>query len=283
MTAPSFLNTGFAFTALPGSTVDVADIVTAVTTMLTSTLSATPTSVYPSGERWTNLGGGVFKSPVDAGGRFCKITIIRVSALVLTFNIDDPTGLMWSGRIQIAGAGSVVNIYGGPGHIFIEANNAGTWEVCCAVLSDPTPEPLAAYVVYVWCRTSRDGASTLIANNGNLDWWGGRLMAGATIQSSGGFLKVGCRPTMKAQDSSNTKLLTQAGSDVAAPMYISDMNTANVDPMYNCGKLYQCVTIDSNQVKGTDLNIPIDTGVTGVFRVINLTSGGAVGIAVRKG
>lgn len=281
MTAPSFLNTGFAFTSLPISTVDVQDIINAIATMLTTTLSATPTTVYPSGERWTSLGAGVYKSPVDAGGRFCQITITRTTIVRMQFKIEDPAGSLMDGEIDIAAGGSVVNIYGGPGHILVEANNAGTWETAAAILSDPTPEPLAAFNVYVWCRTARNNGGSAIANNGSLDYWLGRAIGGGTF--GGGFSNIMARCHMPAQDTSNTHLRTQAGSDIAAPAYMAPAQTPNADSVLNAGKLYQCVIVDSNQVAGVDLNVPIDTGVTGQFRVLHLGPVGCAQFAIRKG
>lgn len=282
MTAPSFLNTGFAFTALPVTTVDVQDIINAIATMLTTTLSATPTAVYPSGERWTSLGGGAYKSPVDSAGRFCTITISRTTITRMQFRIDDPAGLLQDGEIDIAAGGSVVNIYGGPGHILVEANNAGTWETAAAILSDPTPEPLGTPNVYVWCRTSRTSAGGLQGNNASADWWMGRRWDGVNTTGSG-FLQWLARCVMPAQDNSNTHLRTQAGSEVAAPAEMSVNKSGLPNSFLNAGKLYQCVIVDSNQVPGVDLNIPIDTGVTGQFRVLHLGPIGCAQFGIRKG
>jgi hypothetical protein len=283
VTLPSFLNTAFAYTPLSNVS-DMATVITAVDTMLTSTLPVTPTAVFPSGQRWTNLGSGVYKSPVDSAGRFMLVTLVRVSAIRLQFRIDDPTGLLQDGRMDLSNVNSPVFIYGGPGHLIIEEFNSqsGVWEICAAIISDPTPEPLLASPVYVWCRTSRDAGGGLQGNNGSCDWWMGRNSGGSNTTGSG-FVKLLTRPHMPAQDTTATHLQTQAGSNVAAPAAIEIPITTNANNQRNVGKLYQCCLVDGNQVAGGDLPIPIDTGVIGTFRVLHLGPAGCVQFAVQKG
>jgi hypothetical protein len=281
VSGPSFIATGFAFTTLAGVT-DVQTIINAISTMLTATLSATPTGVYPSGEQWTSLGGGAFQAPTDVSGRFMKVTVVRTTIVRMEFKIEDPTGVLLDGEIDIAAGGSTVNIYGGPGHLLVEANNAGTWETARAIMTDPTPEPLSASTVFVWCATHRNAAGGgAIGNAANADYWSGRYYGGTLAGVT--FANLLARMRMPAQDNGSTHFRTQAGSDCAGPQYISVDSAANTDDNRNAGKLYQCVSVDSNQVAGTDLNIPIDTGVTGTFRVLHLGPNGMTQFAIRKG
>jgi hypothetical protein len=285
VTAPSFLSTGFATVSLPGTTVDVTDIINAVATLLTTTLSATPTPLYPSGERWTSLGGGAYQSPLDSAGRWMKLILTRTSATRLKWDLYDPTGQVMNGvsggtncgEIDIAAGGSVVNIFGGPAHIVVEANNAGTWETAMGVITDPSPEPLASSNVYVWGRARRDTTSGVVANSQNLQYWLGRFMNGTTA----GYNNLGAIVAMPSQFTTASHLRTQAGSEVAAPQYITPWLGSGSVPGLNAGRLYQHVIVDGNQVPGVDLNIPIDTGLTGQFHVLQIGTGGNQ-LAVRK-
>ncbi len=278
MTVPSFLNTGFAFAQLPAAT-DVQNIMDAVATMLTSTLSATPTGVYPSGERWSQA-VFTFTAPTDIGGRFMKVTLARTAQNRMEFKMEDPGGVIFDGEININIAGTLVNIFGGPGHLYIEADNAGTPDIAHAVLVDPTPEPMSVSTVYVYGRVARSVGGALLANYMAADFWLQRFRGGAVTSTS--FYQNGARPTMPAQDNASTHLRTQAGSDVVAPMYMGSDTNFFGGNWLNGYKIYQAVVVDINNAPGTILNVPIDVGITGQFQIVNVNNG-SVALAIRKG
>lgn len=283
MAIPSFLNTGFAFTTLPGTTVDVQDIINAVDTMLLTTLSATPTAVFPSGERWTSLGGGVYKSPLDTAGRFMTVKLTRTTITRLGWEVSDPTGVLFTVEIDIAGAGSACNIYGGPGHLVVEANNAGAWEVARAIMVDPTPEPLGAFPVYVWGTGRRTSAGVLIGSADQWKFWCGRYYGGTVVSAAGTPVNtIEGPPCCIAINNANMKMRTEAGSDVAFPYFMSPDSAAGSNLPLNGGRLYQTITVDFDYGAGTDATVPIDTGVTGVFRVTRMTSVAPRTFAIRK-
>lgn len=283
MAIPSFLNTAFAFTALPGTTVDVQDIINAIDTMLTVTLPSTPTAVFPSGERWTNLGGGVYKSPLDTAGRFMTVKVTRTTITRLGWEVSDPTGILFTVEIDIAAGGSACNIYGGPGHLVVEANNAGSWEVARAFIVDPTPEPLGSYPVYVWGTGRRTSAGALIASADLWRFWCGRYYGGTVVSAAGTPSGViNGPPVCAGTDNVNMKLRTEAGSDVAFPYFMSPDISSGANTFLNGGRLYQTIVVDFDFGAGADVTVPIDTGVTGVFRVTRMTSAAPRTFAVRK-
>lgn len=283
MATPSFLNTGFAYTALPGTTVDVQTIMDAVATMLTATLSATPTAVFPSGEQWTSLGGGVYKSPVDAAGRFMTIKMTRTTITRLAWEVSDPTGVLFTVEIQIAGAGSACEIFGGPGHIVISANNAGAWEVARAFMVDPTPEPLGSFPVYVWGTGRRTSAGALIGQADTWRYWCGRYYGGTVVSAAGTPTNsIEAPPCCASLNNGNMKMRTEAGSDVAFPYFMSPDSVSGGNAWLNGGRLYQTIVVDFDFGSGADVTVPIDTGVTGVFRVTRMTSAAPRTFAVRK-
>lgn len=283
MAVPSFLNTAFVYTTLPGTTVDVADIITAVDTAMLTTLPSTATGVFPSGQRWTSLGGGVYKSPVDAGGRFMTVKLTRTAATRLGFEVSDPVGVLFTVEIQIAGAGSACEIFVGPCHLVISANNAGAWEVARAFMVDPTPEPLAAFPVYVWGTGRRTSAGALIGSADTWKFWCGRYYGGTVISAAGTPVNsVEGPPVCNAANNANMKMKTEAGSDVAFPYFMSPDTAAGSNLYLNGGRLYQVAVVDFDYGSGADVTIPIDTGVTGVFRVTRMTSAAPRTFAVRK-
>jgi len=278
VTVPSFLNTGFAFAQLPAAT-DVQNIMDAVNTMLTSTLSATPTGVYPSGERWA-AASFVFTAPSDIGGRFMKVTLSRIAQNRMQFQMEDPGGVIFDGEIDINIAGTLVNIFGGPGHLYIEVDNAGTPEMAHAVMVDPTPEPMSVSTVYVYGRVARNSSGTIVSSYNQADDWLERFRNGSVTGVT--FYQSGARPTVPAQDTSNTHLRTQAGSDVVAPMYMGSDISFFGGQWLNGYKIYQAIVVDINNAPGTILNVPIDIGITGQFQIVNV-SNGSVALAIRRG
>lgn len=281
MTVPSFVGTGFAFTQLAGVT-DVQTIINAVTTMLTATLSNTPTGVYPSGERWSAVGGGpvVYTAPSDNGGRFMKLTLGRTAVNRLQFKYEDPSGVLADGELDIDVTGTAVNIFGGPGHVWIEADNAGTWEVCAVFMVDPTPEPLAASSTFVFGRVWRNNTGAVISGNNNGDTWIGRYTGGASYNTL--FYTNACRPRIFISDNSNGRLRTVAGSDVVAPMYMGNDSANFGGNWINTAKIYQAIVVDSNQLAGAILMVPVDVGVTAQFQVSHLPAFGSCALALRK-
>lgn len=280
MSAPSFLATDFAFSALSGVT-DVQTIMDALATMLTATLSNTPTAMFPSGQRWTALGGGVYKSPVDAAGRFMTLTLVRTTIVRLRWTVADPGGTIRDGEVDIAAGGSQVEIYGGPGHAMVQCNNAGSWEIARAFMTDPTPEPLASASVYVYASTWRDTGGGIQGGSfvtGAFRFYGGTLSSAVVFNYT-----LWARPQMPAQDTANTHLRTQAGSDIATPFFAACPRANGEDNWLVGGRFFQAVVVDGNNAAGSDLTIPIDTGVTGIFRVTRFAVDGARQYAIRKG
>lgn len=283
MTAPSFLNTDFAYLRLTGVT-DVQSIMDALLTMLETTLSATPTGVFPTTQRWSTVSGTTYKSPVDARGRWGQVALTRTSITRLRLQVSDPSGQVHDGEVDIAGAGSTVDLYAGPGHLWVECNNAGTWETFRFAISDPTPEALDSGGAYVFCGSARDGTTGGAWGNsaGVLpDCWAGRCSGGSLMSFT--FTSYGARPMCPIADNVNSHLLTEAGSDVVAPIGIgvpTDFGNSFVNNFY-CGKLYQAICVDAGQTPGAVLAVPIDTGVTGNFKVTNLSSSGSIRLAVR--
>lgn len=283
MTAPSFLNTDFAYLRLTGVT-DVQSIMDALLTMLETTLTATPTGVFPTTQRWSTVSGTIYKSAVDARGRYGTVELARTTITRLRLKVSDPSGQVHDGEVDIAGAGSTVDLYAGPGHLWVECNNAGTWETFRFVISDPTPEALDSGSAYVWCASKRDGSTGSQWGGdvgGSPDNWAGRYAGGSALSFT--FTTYAARPQCPIADTTNSHLLTEAGSDVVTPLGTgvpSDFGNTSVNNFYS-GKMYQAICVDAGQAAGAIIPVPIDTGVTGNFKVLGLAVVGSCRVAVR--
>lgn len=287
MTTPSFLNTDFAYKQDTGVT-DVQTIMDDLGTMLTSTLATATTGVFTTTQRWSRTAGTAgsttqaFQSPADARGRYMKVTVIRTSAVRMEFKVEDPTGVILDGEIDIAAGGSTVNILAGPAHVYIEANNSGTWEVARAFMTDPTPETLDACPVYVWASAHRVAAGTTLSNGNDCRYWSGRYTGGTGIGTGAVASVAGC-PFALIIDSTSLGLRTHAGTDVVLPAGVSlGSSSSDFVNNYHCGKFYQAVWVDQANGAGSIIAVPIDAGVTGNFLVTNLITTGGFKLAVRK-
>lgn len=277
MVAPSFLNTDFQKVVLSGVT-DWSSVITAIGTLLTSTLSSTSSGNFPTTQQWTSLGGGAYKSPLDAKGRYMTITFTRNSATSLEFVVSDLTGQVYDGRVTLA-SGNTVTIMAGPGHFYMEAFDGSFFETCRAFISDPTPETLDTATSYVWCWSFRDNAGNPQTNNS--DNWFGRTADGVLFAN---IFAILARPYAQISDSTSTRLLTEAGSDVAAPAAIGVHSNAigQNGSNFGAGKMYQLICVDANMSAGAVLGtVPVDTGITGKFQVLQVPSSGSCRLAVR--
>lgn len=282
MAPPSFLNTSFAFQSLSGVT-DVQTIIDAIITMITVTLPATPTDMFPNGERWTFVSGTRYKSPVDAAGRFMEVEFVRGSATSITWTVRDPLGLITAANgVILLTSPSPAEIFAGPGHLMVQMVQSSAWEVGRAFMTDPTPEPLGSYPVYVYGGNRRDQNTNFITNGLSFVYWMHRFYGG-TVTTSHTVAQAWALPYMPIQDTANTHLRTQAGSDIAAPYFTAIPSSTGADDWRNGGKLFQTIVVDSSYVAGSDITVPIDTGTSGIFRVTRMTGHGARQFAVRKG
>lgn len=269
MSGLTWYGTSFDYVSL-GSVTDVQTVINSLRTSLTSTL--------PAADRWTESPTGTFKTPPDLRGRFYKIAVAKTTATRMAFQVfDQDARQIVNGEIQIAGAGSTVNIYTGPYHVFIEANNAGTWEFARACMSDPRPEALDAHPIWTFGYAHRDSAGNLTGFGDKPGFWS-FLTIGGTLQSTAEYVM---HPCLTANDSTNAHLMTESGADVAIP--VEACTTSNVIGGYFvCGKLFQLVFVSHDQAPGVSLSIPIDSGVTGNFQVTQMTVVGCSRLAVRR-
>lgn len=158
MTVPTFLQSSFFFNQTLNVTT-VATIISDLTTILTGQVPA-----------WTSPSAGVFKSPVDAAGRFMLLTVVATSATRLEWKVTDQNNLVVCDReIDIDGApGDTVNYYTGQFHAYVEVLRAPTPEWAGAMMLDPDPYALNTNQNYVMGNAFRNTGG---ANDGQAGQW----------------------------------------------------------------------------------------------------------------
>lgn len=262
MAVPVFLNTAYRYL----STLAVTDVNTIISD-LNAELLALP-------DPWIDtlaLGTGPWQSPTRADGAFIKITAARISATRISWIVNDHNGMLVDNatdtRQDIDAAGTEIRYFTGPFHVCVDSIRATPETWFCAIL-DRTPELLAApRPLYVASQGPRSTGAVL----GNQTWhaiW--VLIYGGTAYGAS-INYVGIRAPVLI----NYDRMTVSGALMFVPFEIQEGDFFH-------GRIPQCLLLDSGQSFGTDLVVPLDTGVSGTFKVVGCTTAVQGRIAFRK-
>ncbi len=256
MAVPTFLASSKG--SATGSTNDVNDIITAFDTLVSGQTPA-----------WTDLGGGLFKSPVDASGRFFDVLLTAISTTNLEWRVRDQNAVtICTRRMQIVAGPQNYWIAAGQFYCWIEIDNV-TVEAVGAGILDLSPESQVAHTQYVWGRGSRTTADAIdAAGNAQVDFF---MLDNAVATSA--------RRTM-AQDkdaaATSVTMVTGAGTVLALPVYL-ECNFGGA--VRWAGKCHQMFMAGGT---GTAIVLPVgDAGETGTFRNSNLVLDGTMRLLFR--
>jgi hypothetical protein len=245
MAIPGYLSSSYRYATELGTITDVADLITAIAAELAANDPA-----------WTSEGGGVYKSPVDADGRFFKITLTRIAAQNLEMTITDQNAVaVGVRRMQISSTYNVIMIYSGEFHFCIDVlKSGGSAESLSAGILDFYPQAQAASTRYVYGNGSRADNDTL--SNG--DWRLASMVDNAT-------------PTHKQRCSDwvNTVgnraiLYTMAGNILYHPREFW-ASTAAITNAF-AGRAYQQIMLPYFGDAAAVMKVPLSESVVGYFR-----------------
>jgi len=262
MTVPTFLGTTFRYK----STAGVTDVATIITTFRDEVLNQ-----LPVGSRWTEPSADLFKSVVDADGRFFDVLLTRVDVDTLEIRVRNPSAVtIATRRVDIDGAGTEVRIYSGPYHADIESVRA-TPESAGGGLMDLSPESQISHSNYVYAYGYRDNAGA-IANQTNRSWF----------ILDNGVAAVFTRLIGQLDASGIAQPLRSGnGANIFRPAELfAAMSGAN----RIVGRMFQRYMCDSGLALGTEHVVPIDDATTATFKVLGRPDANAADarIAVRK-
>ena len=209
---------------------------------------------------WTNPGANLYKSPVDASGRFFDLLFTRATQQKLEMRARDQNAVtLATRRVNMPLTGTwITRIFTGQYHVQIDCLPASATPECLyAGILDLSPDAPNAHDHYAY------GGGTRASNDGT-DGYGTLIYAGmldnATPQvvqrcsSFGYFNGVQC-------------LLTQAGARIYRPHEYWCWRTGTSNIMYLAGRRYQTVMVESSMQPGCRVNIPVDNAMSGVFMV----------------
>ena len=251
MAIPYFLDTYYDYDFIGGVT-DVNTIITALNTQLVTT--------PPAASKWTDTGGtgvGPFRSPADTNGNYFTITLARVSATHLHFSMVDRYGLPVGANvpIDIDGGGTDVNIYSGPYHLAVSSELATPVAVWCGVLEQsPDPQGFPRPQWFMSVETN------YYADRFYFKEIGASVYALQTV----GQTCLRCPDGSYEQYAVNGELKIN-------PVEVIWGN-------YVYGRFYQAIYVDRGLDFADEVTVPIDTGVTGVFKIIGAKATGTPGV-----
>lgn len=203
---------------------------------------------------WTETSAGVFQSPADDFNRYVVLTVSRLSATWIQFKVVDHAAVtIYDGSFYIDAAGTQVRYYTGPDYCFVESLRA-TAE--CGMLFKPNPDPetdtgVISYPFYAWAFRTAAGGTTTSVNYSNYFYMQAAGYSNYDAVFSG---------TVQASNVNTHEGFSQTGAYVFLPAEVFKQGA------YWVGRMPQTLVCGSSVVAGTQITIPIDTGVNGIFQ-----------------
>jgi hypothetical protein len=203
---------------------------------------------------WTETSAGVFQSPADDFGRYVVLTVSRISATAIQFKVVDHAAVtIYDGSFYIDAAGTEVRYYTGPDYCFVESLRA-TAE--CGMLFKPNPDPetdtgVIPYPFYVWAFRTAAGAAT-----GSTNYNAFYFMHPASYQLYTSVMSE----TVMASNVNTAEGLSKTGAYVFLPAEVFNRGA------YWIGRIPQTLVCGASIAAGTQITMPIDTGINGVFQ-----------------
>ena len=208
---------------------------------------------------WTDEGSGTYKSPVDADGRFFKITITRVPTTGLEMTVKDQNGTsVCVRRAYTSGVTSTVYIFVGQYHLFIEiVRGSAAPEYLAAGILDFGPENQSQSSRYVYGGGKRNSATN--DYNDYIDNWAMIDNVTATIMARGMML----RP----YSHDYAPLYTPGNNLIFHPLCLF-ATTASMTMAY-AGRMYQTILLYNWACESGDIiAVPIDGSTLANFCVV---------------
>lgn len=278
MAVPTFLagvlNTDFNYLSRTAIT-DTITILNDLNTQLTalgwtcSVAGSSPTAV------------GTYQSPTTVAGIFIKVVITQVSATVLKFACTDYWGIAINTtantpqqNIVATGGGTEARYYCNKYGFFLDTLPSGVAECFACGILDQTPEAINVPRASCFCSTGPRNSANTLAGNACDNYW--LLLVGAATYTSStsyaGCMRMTCTNVAIVRS-------TIAGSLLVSPQEFAGSAT----PYWFYGRVFQALLVDSGQAFGAQITVPIDTGMTAVFRVLGFITGtyGNVRLAAR--
>jgi hypothetical protein len=224
-------------------------------------------------QNWTEDGTGsdIYKSPIDAVGRWFRIAMSTPSVDKIQFSVDGYHGLIFNARrLGTIGVGEQVRLYSGPLHFFIEKSTTHWFG---AGLLDHSPDAQDSHQLDAWVMGNLDGSDV------------------GTVDTTHAFQAINGGPPSVVDDSATVARAIFAGGATFPGYTISGVRKwwpheilyyDTAAAIRFRGKIYQCLQVSDTEAVGAQIPVPVDeAGTPGAFRVSNITAANGVKLAWR--
>lgn len=223
---------------------------------------------------WTHPSTGLYKSPVDADGRWFDVLFTRVTQQKLEFRVRDANGAtVCTRRINCPSTNNwSVRIFTSQYYVHIDVDPVtATAEHLTAGMLDPSPD--AAHNKYVYGNGFRSTADS----NDSYSNVGRLYMIDNTTPAYGDRVLI-----WGAAGNNDMALRTMNGSRIYRPHGLYCKPTGGAT-MFFAGRRYQTLLVDAALGWGAKVTVPIDSNLSGLFRVTCLPSFCSACAAMRIG
>lgn len=211
---------------------------------------------------WTSPSANVYVSPVDGYGKFMRLEFTRTDATRLDLVVKDQNGItLMTRRILLPANGSHVRIYTGQYHACIDVYDySSSPEWFMAGILDLSPESQTAHSRYVYCWGSRDTADAY-----GQGWFKYFYMIDDVAPASYRRVNQYSGPVSGYA----TPNIDAMGYWVMQPALFYCKASGGTYYRY-AGKAYQTLFVSRFMGDvGSTIEIPIDAGVTGKFKILS--------------
>lgn len=221
---------------------------------------------------WTEPGADLFRTPLDADGRFFEMQFTRISALILEFTVSDDQARSGSRtfRFDLVSGSTISFFFTGKYLYVVQFANTASFFATLLTLAPELETAHNDYTIFGSHLVTGGGSGNLTTSR-----WE-QITTGVYADDTGAVLSNGTRT------GSNQGMSRMASGAVKAYPVI---NVGDDGALNNVrGRLYNAVQVDGNDIPvGSEKSFPIGDGLTGVFKALNFTlSGDDNRIMIRK-
>ncbi len=266
MAIPAFLNSSWSFKKLEG----VIDVQTVINEIADQLLNCNTPA-------WTDQGGGLYKSPVDAAGRFFDLLFTRINAQKIEMRVRDGAGVgvAWRRMINLPSTNFwTVRIYTGQNHFMADLDAKVGCQYLLAGILDPAPMALAAHTHYCFGNGSYTNTDSTTGASFSYSTMIDDVTPGIVQRVSAHGYRYGNKYIYK----------TLGGKLVHYPYEMWARPTGNANFKY-AGRAYQMLTGDAVQISpGAEVSVAIESGVAAKFTMVGgMPTNYNRGLMVRSG
>lgn len=266
MAAPAFLSSSFAYFERQG--------VSDVQAIMDDIDQQVRTRTTP---QWTNPGAGLYKSPVDAVGRFFDVLLTRVTQQKLEWRVRDyGANTICTRRISLPSGNTwVVRLWFGENHLEVGVDcGSAAPEFLTAGLLDCSPDVQNSHTHNVYGHGTRTVADVA-------DSFATVMYAVMWDNNAAGAVSTARLQTFSPQSYGQAAVLTMNGARIYREAAYFALAKGEATNYRIAGRRYHTLICDANLPHFSRVTVPVDTGLSGTFMVTGQAGAGGQRFCMR--